>query len=57
MGKMMCSRDVGGRTPGWVWKKSRVLWGGGALMVIGGVDVDADADMLGLGSYDEVGGM
>ena len=23
-------------------------------MVTGGVDVDADADMLGLGSYDEV---
>ena len=27
---------------------------GGALMIIGGVDVNADADMLGLGSYDEV---
>ena len=28
--------------------------GEAALMIIGGVDVDADAEMLGLGSYDEV---
>ena len=40
-----------------MWKENSVLWRGGALMVIGGVDVDADADMLGLGSYDEVGGI
>ena len=57
IGRMVCSPYVGGRAPGWVWKESRVLWRGGGLMVIGGVDVDADADMLGLGSYDEVCGM
>ena len=48
MGRMVCSPYVGaGRLGGC----------GRALMVIGGVDVDADADMLGLGSYDEVCGM